>query len=113
MFDGQDDAIIAVAAQIEVGVAPGVELGRAAQGLSGTDGAGTLFGVVDEDDGDGMATLQFAQVGEQRCDLAAGILIDSMEAHERIEDEQARLQPGDGLSEAARSASRSSRRRER
>jgi hypothetical protein len=27
MFDGQDDAILAVAAEIEVGIAPGVEFG--------------------------------------------------------------------------------------
>ena len=46
-----------------------------------------------------MATLQFAQEGEQRCDIAADILIDAMQAHERIEDEQPRLQPGDGLIE--------------
>src|SRR5271166_2981644 len=37
--------------------------------------------------------------GEQRCDVAADILIDAMQAHERIEDEQPRLQPGDGLVE--------------
>jgi hypothetical protein len=57
MFDGQDDAVVAVAAQIEVGVAPGVEFGRAPQGLTGTDGAGALSGMVDEHDGDGVATL--------------------------------------------------------
>ncbi len=33
MFDGEDDAVVAVAAQVEVGVAPGVEFGRASQGL--------------------------------------------------------------------------------
>ena len=41
--------------------------------------------------------MQFAQEGEQRCHIATDILIDAMQAHERIEDEQARLQPGDGL----------------
>ena len=50
-------------------------------------------------DGDGVTTLQFAQEGEQRGDVAADILIDAMQAHERIEDEQPRLQPGDGLLE--------------
>ena len=50
-------------------------------------------------DGDGVAALQFAQEGEQRGDVAADILIDAMQAHERIEDEQPRLQPGDGLVE--------------
>ena len=99
MLDGQDDAIVAVAAEIEVGIAPGVEFRRSAQGLTGADGAGSLPGMVDDHDGDGVATLQFAQEGEQRRDIAADILVDAMQAHERIEDEQPRLQPGDGLVE--------------
>ena len=56
--------------------------------------------MVDDEHGDGMASLQLAQVGEQRGDLAAGILVDAVQPHERIEDEQARLQLGDGLGEA-------------
>lgn len=54
-----------------------------------------------DEDGDGVATLQLAQVGEQRGHLATGILIDAVEAHEGVEDKQARLQAGDGLSEVA------------
>src|SRR5208283_5281650 len=100
MLDGQDDAIVAVAAKVEVGITPGVEFGRSAQGLAGADGAGSLPGMVDDRDGDGMAALQFTQEGEQRRDIAADILIDAMQAEERIEDEQPRLQPGDGLVEA-------------
>ena len=100
MLDGEDDAIVAVAAEIEVGVAPGVELGRAAQGLAGADGAGALSGMVDDGDGDGVAALQFAQEGEQRGDLAADVLVDAMQADEGIEDEEPRLEPGDGLVEA-------------
>lgn len=57
MFDGQYDPIVAVAAEIEVGIAPGVEFGRSAQGLAGADGAGPLPGMVDDRDGDGMAAL--------------------------------------------------------
>jgi len=53
--------------------------------------------VVDKDDGDGVAPLQFAQEGEQRCHIAAGILIDAMQPHERIEDQQPWFQPGDGF----------------
>ena len=93
MLDGQDDAIVTVAPEIEVGIAPGVEFGRSAQGLTGADGAGALSGVVDDGDGDGVAPLQFAQEGEQRGDVAADILIDAMQAHERIEDQQPRLEP--------------------
>ena len=97
MLDGQDDTIITVPPEIEIGIAPGMELRRSAQGLPGTDGAGALFGMVDEHHGDGVATLQFAQEGKQRRDVATDILIDAMQAHERVEHEQARFQPCDGL----------------
>jgi hypothetical protein len=76
-----------------------MELRRSAQGLTGTDGACALFSVVDDGDGDGVVPLQFAREGEQRGDIAADILVDAMQAHERIEDEQARLQPSNGLVE--------------
>src|SRR5271166_840363 len=55
--------------------------------------------MMDDRDGDGVTTLQVTQEGEQRRDLAADILIDAVQSHERIEDEQPRLQPGDGLIE--------------
>ena len=64
----------------------GMELGGASQGLAGADVAGALLGVVDDDDGDGVAALQLAQIGEQRHHFAAGVLIDAMQAHEGIED---------------------------
>jgi hypothetical protein len=99
MLDGQDDAVVGVAAEIEVRIAPGVELRRSAQSLTGADGAGSLPGMMDDRDGDGVTTLQVTQEGEQRRDLAADILIDAAQAHERIEDERPRLQAGDGLIE--------------
>ncbi len=99
MLDGERDAIVGVAAQIEVGIAPGVEFGRSAQGLTGADGAGALPGMVDDGDGDGMAPLQFTQEGEQWGDVAADILVDAMQADEWIEDQQPRPEGGDGLLE--------------
>ena len=95
----RESEIITITAQIEIGIAPGVELGGAAQGLAGPNAAGTLLGVVDDDHGDAVSSLQLAQIGEQRRDLAAGILIDAMQTHEGIENEQARLQFGDGVVE--------------
>src|SRR5271168_1730712 len=70
MLDGERDAIVGVAAEVEVGIAPGMEFGRAAQCLTGSDGSGALPGVMDDGDGRGMASLQFAQEGEQRCHVA-------------------------------------------
>ena len=37
------DAIVGVATEVEVGIAPGVEFGRAAQGPAGTEGSGALL----------------------------------------------------------------------
>jgi hypothetical protein len=68
-----------------------VELGGAAQRLAGADTAGALPGVMDDEHGDSVAALQLAQECEQRRNLAAGVLVDAVQAHERIEDEQARL----------------------
>lgn len=56
---------------------------------------------MDDDDGHGMASLQFAQIGEQRRHVTAGILIDAVQAHEWIEHEQAWPERSDGLSEVA------------
>ena len=100
MFDGQGEAVVGIAAQVEVGVAPGVEFGRAAQGLAGAHVAGAFAGVVDEDHGEAVAALQVAQVSEQRGHFAADILVDAMQPDEGIEDEQPRFQAGDGLLEA-------------
>ena len=35
-----------------------------------------------------MAPLQFPQIGKQRRDFAAGVLIDAMQADKRIENEE-------------------------
>ena len=56
--------------------------------------------MVDNEHGEPIPALQLAQIGEQRGDLAAGVLVDAVEAHEGIEDEQPRLQLGDGVGEA-------------
>ena len=68
-----------------------MELGRAAERLAGAHAAAALPGVMDDEHGCAMPALQLAQEGQQRGDLAAGVLVDAMEANERIEDQQARL----------------------
>ena len=110
MTSGRDDGaarcstvkrqFLAVATQIEVAVAPGVELGGAAQGLAGADASSALPGVVHDEHGDAVPTLQLAQIGEQGRDLAAGVLVDAVQPHERIEDEQTGPQSVDGVGEA-------------
>ena len=77
-----------------------MELGGTAQGLTGPDGT-ALLGVVDDEDGHAVPALQLAQVGQQRRHFTAGVLVDPVQAHERVEDQQARLQTGDGVGEVA------------
>ena len=48
-----------------------------------------------------MPALQLAQIGKEGGDLAAGVLVDAVEPYEGIENEQARLQLGNGLGQAA------------
>src|SRR5215469_2586665 len=57
VLDSQGESIVGLFAQIEIGVAPGVELGRAAERLAGTDAASALLGVMNDQDGDGVAAL--------------------------------------------------------
>jgi hypothetical protein len=66
--------------------------------------------MVHECDGECVATLQIAQKGEQRGDVAADILVDAMQAHEGIKDKQARLEPCDGFIEICAIGLKSSRR---
>ncbi len=47
-----------------------------------------LARVMDEEDGDVVVTLQLAEVREHRRDFVGRVLIATMEADERVEDEQ-------------------------
>ena len=84
------------APQIEIRIAPRVQLRAAAQRLPAAHGARAFAGVMDQHDREREAALQLAQVGEQRGDLRGGVLIDAMQADEGIEDEQERAEGGDG-----------------
>jgi len=94
MLDSEPQLLIAIASQIKIAVAPCVEFGCAAQCLSGPGGGCTLFGVVDNDDGNAMLALQLAKKAKKRSDLAGSIFVDAMQADERIEDEQTRCKTG-------------------
>ena len=65
-----------------------------------------LARVVDDDDGELVAALQLAQVGEQRRDLAGDVLVDAVQADEGIEDEEPGPQRGDGVGERLAGRSR-------
>ena len=88
-----------MAAQVEVGVAPAVEVTCAAQALTGAFCAGAFAHVVDEQDCQMELTLEFAQVTEQRSDFFGGVFIAAVKPYEGVEDQQRGLECGDGLAQ--------------
>jgi hypothetical protein len=54
--------------------------------------ARALDRMVDEDDGAAEAALDLAEIGEQRGDLGGDVLVDAVEPHEGVEDDEPRPQ---------------------
>src|SRR5262249_34463386 len=97
-----EEELLTVAAEIEIGIAPSVQFRRSPQRLSATFMGGALAGMVDESNRGVMVTLQRAQISEERRDFTGDILIDPVQAHERVEDRELRLKVR--LATVARSA---------
>src|SRR5262252_2091099 len=57
---------------------------------------GALAGMMHERNGSAVTTLQAAQIGQQGSDLRGDILVDGMQAHERIEHEEYGLEASNG-----------------
>lgn len=89
MFDGEEE-VVGAAAEVEVGVAPGVEVGAAAQGLAGGV-TGGFAGVMDEEEGEGEGTREFAQGAEDGGDLGGVVFVGGLKADVGIENEEAGL----------------------
>ena len=98
MFDGESELIVGLS-EVEVRVAPCVQVSGAAQVLTGELSVG-LSGVVDEEDGQRMAALEGAQVSQQSGDLSGRVFVASVQPHEGVEDKQTRSMLVDGLHEA-------------
>ena len=89
VFNGQRESVIALSMQVEIGVTSGVELGGATERLTAAGPFRAFLGMVNQQHRDGVASLQFTQIGQQGCDFATGVLVDAMQPHERIEEKQA------------------------
>ena len=59
----------------------------------------TFSGVTDNDDADGVSALKVTQVDQRRRNPASDVLIDAVQSDGRIKDEQAGLEPRDGVLE--------------
>src|SRR5208283_3417183 len=98
MFGGQGQ-LRALAAHIQIGVTPAMEFAGTAQGLSGAAALGVFAGVMNQHDRQLELALQFPQIREQPGDLGGVVLIEPMQADERVQDEQDGPELLDGLQE--------------
>lgn len=95
VLDGEAQAL-ALPSQVQVGVPPCMEFAGAAQGLPSTSVSCVLAGVMDEHDRAAVSTLQLSQESEQRCDRSRHVLIDPVQPHEGVENQERGLHLGDG-----------------
>lgn len=85
-----EEQVVATAGEISVAVPECVEVRRAAQRLAGL--SPLLFaGVVHEDDSGVGPALQVPQVTKKTADFACAVFIQSMQAYQRIQQEQSGL----------------------
>lgn len=97
VFAGEHESLV-LGSEIERTVDPGMKVTRSAERLSGVAGA-PLSHVMDDHDGEIVFPLQFSQERQEFRHLSGLILIESMQPDQRIEDQQSRSDPPDGLGE--------------
>jgi hypothetical protein len=91
--------VLSLSAQIEVGVAPGMQFRGSAQCLATALVACTLASVVHEGNRGTMVALLGPQEAEQGSNLAGDVLVDGVQAHKGVEDEEFWPQVGNGGAE--------------
>ena len=90
MLDGEDEPI-SVALQVEIRVAPRVEVSRSSERLSRCALRPVLSRVVDHDYRGVTRTLKLSEMGEDRRHLTDVVLVAAMETDEGIEEQEDRL----------------------
>ena len=78
-----------------------MELRRSAQRLACAQAATTLFGMMHEQNGEAIPALQFAKIGQERRDLAAGVFVDPVQTDEGIQDQHPGRKIRDSLLETS------------
>ena len=87
MLVGQHQPLPA-AAEVEIGVAEGVDVAGAAKSLAGGDSPrGVLAGVMHQHHREVQLPLQGAEVGQQPGHFAGVVLVDAVKSHQRIEQQ--------------------------
>ena len=89
---GVKEQLIGLASEVEVGIAPTVEFTGTAQGLSGTQAVGLLFGMVNHQHGQLETALELTQAAEEGGDLGGFIFFDLVQSDQGIQDQQSRFE---------------------
>ena len=76
------------AAEVEIGVAEGVQVARAPEAVAGAAPGGSLAGMVDEQDGAVGGAREGAEAVEDDGHLRGGVLAGAVQADEGVEDEE-------------------------
>jgi hypothetical protein len=78
---------VASSMQVEIGIAPGVEVGATSERLSWV--VGSIFAcMVDECDGNSKGAGELAESGENGGDLSGVVFVGALESHVGVEDEK-------------------------
>ena len=85
--------------EVEIGIAPGVEVGTAAKGLPCVIG-GIFSSVVDESEGEVKAPRELAKSGEYGRDLSGVVLVDTLEPDIWVKDQEQGLVALKGFAES-------------
>lgn len=112
MLDAQfERASAAEATEIEVGVAEGVEVTGAVEGMAGDAAGGGFAGVMDEEDGTVGGAGEGAEAIEHGRHLGGRVFVGPVDTDERIEDEEPGLTLDDGGGEPIEALGRACGRR--
>lgn len=99
VLEGQQEPVT-LTHEVGGGIRPSVQVCAAAKRLTELR-AGAFAHVVDDGDGGAVLALQVTQEAEQCRDLGGTIFVDLMQADERVEQDEAGLELGQGGVEAA------------
>ena len=95
MFAGQEE-IVASTAQVEIGIAPGMEVGATSERETGVVSR-ALACVVDEDDGEMESPREFAQSPENGRNLGGIIFVDGLKTDIWVQNQKLGPVEGEGF----------------
>gem|GEM_PF-1573726 len=98
MLEGEADALVVTAGEIAGGVDPGVQISRAAEGLSGIL-SGTFGHMVHKDDGQFVSSVEVPQEAEEFGDVGGAVFVEAVEPDQWVEQEHFGCEGNEGLVE--------------